>query len=397
MQDVVVIGAGPAGNGAALELARAGHKVTVVDYRDRPGEKLCTGIVSVQCLQEFPPTVPVTYRETNCATVVSPSGKRLHLAKDGPQACVIDRVAYVSDIGRQAADAGAKYLLGRAVRDIVSSPDGVRLLLDPRDGGQVLEARVCVIASGFGSPFTSRLGLGRSTDYALGAQVEVLAPDVQEIEVYLGKDVAPGFFAWLVPTCQGKALLGLLSRSGVAEQLRRLTDRLQTQGKIVRPIGPLAKWGIPLRPLEDTVADRVLVVGDAAGQVKPTTGGGIYYALLSSRIAARAIDGALRSNRCSAAGLRSYDREWRDLLGKELEAGERIRGLAERLSDWQLDQVIGIVGHNGFLRGLLTSSDVSFDWHGKLAQRVLGFPTLVDSMKLLGFTDLWRRLTRVKV
>ena len=135
------------------------------------------------------------------------------------------------------------------------------------------------------------------------------------------------------------------------------------------------------------------MVGDAAGQVKPTTGGGIYYALLSSRIVARAIGQAFQANSFSEEPLSAYETQWRALLSEELDAGRRIRGLAEKLKDWQLDQVMRIIASNGFLRGLVTSSDISFDWHGRLAQRVLGFPSLVDSLKPLGFSELWRRLT----
>ena len=229
----------------------------------------------------------------------------------------------------------------------------------------------------------------------MGAQMEVLAPAVDEIEVYMGEAVAPGFFAWLVPRERGKALLGLLSRTRSGQHLCHLASALEKRGTIAGLAGKARRWGVPLTSLPSTVGDRVVVVGDAAGQVKPTIGGGICYALLSSRIAAHAIERALKASVFSAEALAPYEEQWKGLLAEELEAGRRIRGLAEKLKDWQLEQLMRIVAANGFLRGLLTSSDVSFDWHGRLAQRVLGFPSLVSSLRPFGFNDIWRWLKGV--
>ena len=395
MEDVIVLGAGPAGNGTALELARAGFNVTVIDCLETVGDKLCTGIVSVECLREFPTTLPVVYKTTSSATVVSPSGRRIWLEKEAPQAHVIDRVSYVADIAHQAQEAGATYLLGRSATDIRRSTDSVIVKLEGPLQPEQVRAKIVVIATGFGSAFTRQLGLGRIEDFVMGAQMEVLAPAVDEIEVYVGEAVAPGFFAWLVPRERGKALLGLLSRTRSGQRLRHLASALEKRGTIAALAGKTRRWGVPLMSLPSTVGDRVVVVGDAAGQVKPTTGGGIYYALRSSRIAAHAIERALKANVFSAEALAPYEEQWRGLLAEELEAGRRIRGLAEKLNDWQLEQLMRVVASNGFLRGLLTSSDISFDWHGRLAQRVLGFPSLVSSLRPLGFSDIWRRMKGV--
>ena len=222
MEDVVVVGAGPAGNGTALELARAGHSVTVIDHRESPGDKLCTGIVSVECLRDFPASKPVVHRTFSSVTMVAPSGRSIRLEKEVPQAHVIDRVSYVADIGQQARDAGATYLLGRCVTDLRRRPDSILVEMDGPQEPTRPEAKVVVVANGFGSTFTRKLGLGRLDDFVMGVQVEVLAPDVQEIEVHMGEAVAPGFFAWLTPTSRGKALLGLLSRAGASQHLSKL-------------------------------------------------------------------------------------------------------------------------------------------------------------------------------
>ncbi len=380
-----------------MRLARAGHRVTVVDYREKLGDKLCTGIVSLNCLREFPASEEVVYNAAQSLTLEAPSGRRLSVEKDTPQACVIDRVAYVADIGRQARDAGATYLLGRTVTAVHRRDDSILVEVDGTGEVDRIEAKIAVIATGFGSSFTKQLGLGRIDDCVMGTQVEVLAPSLGEVEIYMGEAVAPGFFAWLVPTMDGKALLGLLSRSGSGTYLRNLAAALKKRGKVSAVVGETKRWGIPLKPLSRTTDDRVVVVGDAAGQVKPTTGGGIYYALLSSKIAGSVIHQALAAESYSAQSLSPYEVQWKALLSEELLAGCRIRKLAENLKDWQLEQIMRIVSANGFLRGLLTSTDVSFDWHGRLAQKLLGFPGLANLLKPLGFTHLWRRLARLCV
>lgn len=393
MLNVVVVGAGPAGNGVALELAKAGHEVAVVDYRTFLGDKLCTGIVSVSCLEQFPATKSVVHRSARSATLVSPAGKPLRFEREQPQAHIIDRVAYVADLAAQAETAGATYLLGRSVTDLRHVRRGVEVMLDGSGQPQRLEARMAVIATGFSRLLTGRMGLGKIEDYAIGAQVEVLAPAVEEVQVYLGRAFAPGFFGWLTPTTEGRALLGLLSRRNAQAGLSLLLASLERSGAVIDVIDAPKRWGVPLRPLRRTVADRILVVGDAAGQVKPTTGGGIYYALLASRIAARAISKALGRGDVSEASLRSYETEWSALLSHELAVGSRLRAIGERLSDRQIERVLSAVGSNTFIKGLLNSVDASFDWHANLAQRLMG-RFGADFINLLGMPSLWRRITR---
>jgi digeranylgeranylglycerophospholipid reductase len=92
-----------------------------------------------------------------------------------------------------------------------------------------------------------------------------------------------------------------------------------------------ARWGIPLRPLPRSHGERVLVVGDAAGQVKPTTGGGIYYSLVASDVAAETLRTALIEDNLSASSLSYYEKSWRSALSKELEVGYSARRIFEGL------------------------------------------------------------------
>ncbi len=385
LTDVIVVGAGPAGNNVAYRLASLGYSVTVVDWRKQIGDKLCTGIVGKECIQRFPLDPSLVYRESRSARVVAPGGE--HFTLDFPgrdvQAHVVDRVAYVASFADMACQAGATYLLGYRVTDV--SSDGKQATVHLTDGMErhTLRGRAMVIASGFGSDLTGQLGLGRVGDFVTGVQAEVLAPHVDDIRVYFGRRVAPGFFAWLVPTSGGRALVGLLSRHHGQVYLEQLLRNLQVEGEVEAVTREPARWGVPLRPLARTFGEGVLVVGDAAGQVKPTTGGGIYYALLASEIAADTLHRAFRNNDLSAFQLSHYEKGWRALLSRELEVGYCARSLFEVLRDYQIDFLTHAIASNGIYRDLADSPSTSFDWHSGVITKLMGHPILGKTLTFI--------------
>jgi digeranylgeranylglycerophospholipid reductase len=388
LDDVIVVGAGPAGNNAALGLALKGFAVTVIDSRLNIGEKLCTGIVGQECTRRFPIDPELVYREASSINVVAPSTGDVRFEAATPRARIVDRVAYVASFARQAQAAGANYLLGQRVLKVTPEADGVTVLTD--SGSH--RGRALVLATGFGSPLTPQVGLGTVSDYVTGAQAQVSTNGVSEVEVFLGQQVAPGFFAWLVPTAPGLALAGLLVRRRAQAQLGEFIDWQLKEGKIAAVTSGAACWGIPLRPLRRTYRDRVLVVGDAAGQVKPTTGGGIYYALLASEIAAQALSEALSDNDLSAARLSTYQRRWKLLLSQELEVGYSARRIYEALSDQQISSLVRQSAASGVLYDLANAPDTSFDWHSRLIGKVLGHPVLGGALRLVN--PLLARLAR---
>ena len=187
----------------------------------------------------------------------------------------------------------------------------------------------------------------------------------------MGQNIAPGFFAWLGPTSSGKALVGLLARRSPGVYLKNLLSRLFVQGKIASSKAECTYGGIPLRPLPKTFGERVVVVGDAAGQVKPTTGGGIYYGLLCADIAADTVHEALCADDLSEKRLALYERNWKGMLGRELQMGYWARRLYEKLNDSQIELIFDVVHSNNIHEDLLQSPEFSFDWHGDSIVRVL--------------------------
>jgi len=227
-----------------------------------------------------------------------------------------------------------------------------------------------VVASGFGSGLPDGLGLGRFGDFVMGAQAEV-ETQIEEVEVYLGSQFSPGFFAWLVPTHQGRALAGLLARRDTKACMEAFLRHLKDQGKIPSRKAHIRFGGIPLKPLRHTCGNRVIVVGDAAGQVKPTTGGGIYYGLLCADIAVDVLDRAMASDDFSPRTLSEYEKRWKKLLARELRIGRWARRAFERLSDRRIERMFRMVQQGKATESLLNASDFSFDWHSRLILRAL--------------------------
>ena len=283
----------------------------------------------------------------------------------------------------RAQDKGVEYVLNSPARNIEVRDDRVRIKAARQGEGLMVEARAVVIAIGFGSPLIRGLDLGKISHFAMGAQAEVETVGIDEIEVYFGQKIAPGFFAWLVPTLPHRALARLLSRHSLGFYLKRLMSALLAQGKIVSDEAELRYSGVPLRPLARTYGERLLVVGSAAGQVKPTTGGGIYYGLLCANIAADNLHQTLETNTLSARSMANYEREWRRKLGRELKMDYWARRFYEHLSDRQIDKVFDIIKSNGIDNDLLNADDVSFDWHGEAMLRLLRHRAVSNVIKVM--------------
>ena len=401
MYDVIVVGAGPAGNIAAHDLARRGHSVAVFDWRRKVGDKLCTGIIGAECARRYPPDEQHIYREARAATIVSPAGKRYRISKQQPQAFIINRVAYVDALARRAIHAGAEYRLGPRVTAIDLSDKGVSVATDGEGGPRRHRSQLLVIASGFGSPLVGMAGLrsGKARDYMVGAQAEVVIEGLEDTEVHLGEEIAPGSFGWVVPLSDERALVGMVSRRRANGSGAEFPPFLRLNGNVRAVIKEARRWGIPLKPIPRTYGDRVLVAGDAAGLAKPTTGGGIYYALLSGEMAAETASEALAAGDFRARQLRRYERRWKQVIGRELRLGYYARMLYERLGDAQIEGLLNGFASPDVQDELVQSRDFSFDWHSSTIQKAMQNDRLRPLLGSFGpvVAPILSRLARVQI
>lgn len=387
IHDVVVVGAGPAGCYAASLLAQKGLEVHVLEEHSAVGEPVdCSGVVGAESFSSLKLPNSLRLGSIDSIEFLSPSGLKVRFSRPSPLAYVIDRSSFDQYIGQCAVSAGAVLHLGWRVVDVALHKDGIEAVVEEAEGNsrgprarnrKVVKAKAMILAHGPRYHFQRAFGMGEPGEYLKTSQVEVPVHGIKDTWVLLGSQVAPGSFGWVVPLKKGGrefARVGVTSRRPASPFLKQVLKKLHSMDHLDDDDVPVRSWVIPVAPLKKTFAERVLAVGDAAGQTKPTTGGGIYYALLSARAAAGTISMGLARGDLSSEAMSHYQREWRKRLGREIKFGAAFRYLVERLTDAELDDLFRVVNSDGILKTI--TGKARFDWHTDVIYFALRHPAL---------------------
>ena len=370
MRDVAVIGAGPAGLLAARGLARAGFDVVVLEEHATIGVPVhCTGLLGLDAFDELSLPRAALLTTTQAARFVAADGSSVLVDAERVRAAVVDRAAFDQSLADQCRAAGAELQAGARVTTMTVAPTHVAIGVETR--GEVM-ARACVVACGANYRFNRQLGLGIPRAFVQSAQLEQAFAGPETVEVHFGRGIAPGGFAWVVPfERDGRPCnrVGLMCDSRAAAHFRSFAERARAR------FDPPGEWPeprlkiLPLGPVSRTYGPRLVAVGDAAGLVKPTTGGGIYYGLLSGQMAAETLEEALRADDLRESRLRRYESQWRARLGPEIRVGLAFRALASRLNDGAIDALIELARIDGLVPLLRQTAD--FNWHRQSALALL--------------------------
>ncbi|MFA5976295.1 MAG: NAD(P)/FAD-dependent oxidoreductase [Elusimicrobiota bacterium] len=384
--DVGIIGAGPAGSRTAFLLARQGLRVLLLEEHEQVGEpRHCTGILGQEAFDRFPDLPREAIQSSLPPTwIVSPLGTRVRTNWFDGKAFIMDRARFDRILAERACQAGVTLWTGSRVSQIHREPESVTLAVE-RGAGQTESVRcqAVVVAGGISYRLHSQLGLEPPKRHLICAQTEVESNFVQEAEVYIGRKVAPGSFAWVVPIGNGRLRIGVTATQHAAHCLETLLLSPALKDRIWRDNVLVQKRPVPIDAVPCGATERVLLVGDAAGQVKPTTGGGIYYGLVGATAAAQTLEKAFALGRFDQRTLASYNRRWRSVLRKELWLGRIVRKVFECLSDKKLDGLVRACGHPSVNQ--LVQHQANFDWHSKNVVSFLTSRTVMAQLLSLPF------------
>ena len=354
IHDVLIVGGGPAGLYAASHLAQHGCDVVLVEEHPAVGEPVhCTGVFALEAYDEFDIPRDAVLNPLSRVTFFGPSGDTVAYTTPDVEAVVIDRRVFDHQLSLRAAKYGVTVVSGTRVSDLSIDSDSVTAACRPE---RVIRARAAILACGANYVLQRRLGLGLPSVFLQSAQIECASAPRESVEVHFGRAVAAEGFAWVVPVTRGSssfARVGLMCEGNAGHQFRAFMQRIEDRWRLCGVDDgalpePRLKM-LPLAPVARTYANRLLAIGDAAGLVKATTGGGIYYSLVSAAFAAEVLIDRLSADKLGERDLATYEHLWRERLGPELDAQLTLRLLANRLSDDELDDLFELARTDGIM------------------------------------------------
>jgi len=367
MHDVIVVGAGPAGSLAARRLSEKKYEVLVLEEHESPGiPQHCTGLVSEETIK-MSGVRPVEYSTLYGAHVVFPNGESLEIRSDKPKAKMIDRVDLEVKMAEAAQDAGADYCFnerynGHTVGDAVVVDTSVR----PHRG------KIIIGADGVNSQVAMSLGDNKPKEYIRGIQADVdyKMDDQEMLNLYLGNKVAPGFFAWAIP-CGEFTRIGLCSTWSAGPPSEYLSDILVQMGfhdKVLR----VHSGKIPLGIRPFLCGDRCLLNGDAAGFVKPLSGGGLYPTFRANTHLVNTITNGLDSDALYSRDLSEYTRACMEDFGRELDHSYQLRKRYKKLTDNDFNRFYDYIMKNDLVPFV---QEIDIDHPSEVIKKVLKSPS----------------------
>jgi len=383
--DVAIVGGGPIGGHIAAKIAKRGFKTALFEEHKKVGEPIhCAGLVSPKIFDFIDiDEKKIVQNKIHGANIHSPSGELLKIGGEKVHAIVIDRTKLDINIVNNAKIDGANIFLGRKIISGEKKKDNVELKLEKDKGLEKTQSKLVIGADGSRSPVRNIFKFPQPTEllHSIGAEVINTDLDPKFVEIYLGKKFAPGFFAWIIPinSIGTEARIGLCVDNNSKKLLKTcFANLLRTKeledAAVIKKIGGT----IPLGPLKETVSSKVMLVGDAAAQVKPTSGGGIFLGLLCANHCASVAIEALEKNDFSKRMLNKYHKQWNKELGRELSLGMRFRNFYRNLDDEKIDKILNVLNNEKSINVIEKNGDIDFP--SKLA-----FPLLKSTPSLLKF------------
>jgi digeranylgeranylglycerophospholipid reductase len=386
--DIACIGGGPASAFAALEILKRGKNVEIFEEHKEIGVPThCAGLISVSGFNKLGIKVPeeCIQHKVKGSIFYSPSGHTLKVKRKKDQAYVIDRAKFdrflVDNVERQ----GGKVHLNAKVTSLISDNKKIEgVVVQDREGPKRIKTKIIIDGEGFKANFLKEAGLKPVNRERIIPAVQFDMTDVRVdedyVEIYVGRKIAPGFFAYIIPTSSNTARVAVGSSSDKPMNYMRYFIKKHPIASPKLKEGTICKrgggWIIIGGPVKKTYMPGFMGIGDAVGQVKATTGGGVVFGGLCAQIAGKTAAEAITQNDFSENMLRGYQIEWQRLYLRELKLMKLLRQVLNALPDRSLDELFRSVSKPGIEIPKLVEEMGDMDMQGNLIKKILFSPKI---------------------
>ena len=353
MYDVAIVGGGPIGSFIGKEIASLGYDVVIFEEHSEIGNPShCSGLFSTNIFNMVG-KIGILHPAKK-AVIYAPDGSKLRIGDDKVRGYVVDRVRFDRELAKMAGAKGAEIHLKERVKKVkypnISTSKGE------------YKAKIIVGADGINSIVRKEMEIDAPKILGAAQIVAHSHLDADTVEIFIGSSIAPGFFAWRIPLFDDLAKIGLASYKSSWLYLKKLMKKLKVQ-----PLS-ISGGGIPINTVERTYGKGTLIVGDAAGQVKATSGGGVYPGLMCAKCAIKAIKDALELGDYSENVLRGYETCWRNGIGKELKYASYLHRLYTKFRDDEFNKIIKILNDEKVIKIINDEGDI--DYPSKVAIKI---------------------------
>ncbi|NHJ48477.1 MAG: NAD(P)/FAD-dependent oxidoreductase [Asgard group archaeon] len=374
--DIAIIGAGPVGTLAAINAKRKSLSVVLFDQRKIIGKPdHCAGLISKSGFDQIGlsslPKEVIQNNDIKGAKFYSPNGSEIIVKRKSSQAYVVDREKLDQFILTKAQEKDVEIKLQTKISDLKYDPTNKMNTIKSKDfvSKKIInyKSKLAILSVGSSSSLIKSMKLPEisKTSYYSGYQVlaeNLMNIDKHFVELYLNQKLVPGFFFWVIPLDETRAKVGLassakLSKSRLEFFMKKyvLTKSKFYKAKISkRYAGKVIVNGLRKK----TVYDGLLIAGDAAGQTKATTGGGVITGGLAGSIAGNVAAEAVSTDKLNTNFLKKYETNWQSQLLRQLQVMGLLRRFLNKLSNNQLDEIFSTIIDNNFIQIIEEKGDI---------------------------------------